>query len=326
MRHVTSKPHHLHGIRVILFGISLVALCLVRVDTQLLAQTGKTGSVLAYATNTSRSDLATYTNNARAQNGLAALSMNDKLNSSSQAKANDMIARDYWAHNTPDGTQPWWFFDQAGYKYSNAGENLAYGFADSTSTVAAWMNSPAHRANVLGSFTEVGFGIASGANYQGGENTVVVAHYGTPAAVPAPAPPAPAPHVQSSTPAPQTPAVTAPAAETPAPTATPTTPAAQETTKPEAKSTPMTPVKTAAESTAIPLWRSFQGGAIPFVGIISLLLLAAVGVGYGLTHRSLVRHALVTGERYALHHPAIDALALAIVTLLVLLTTVGRIN
>ncbi len=323
MRSVLSKPHHLHGIRVILFGISLVALCLVRVDVQLLTPTTSAGSVLAYATNTSRSDLATYTNNARSQNGLGGFSLNDKLNNSAQAKANDMIARDYWAHNTPDGTLPWWFFEQAGYNYSSAGENLAYGFSDSASTVNGWMNSPAHKANILGAFTEVGFGIASGANYQGGENTVVVAHYGTPAAPPPP-PPAPAPQVQSTAPtATPTAPTPAPAAETPA-AETPTTSTPQSTAK-ETKTESKAPVATATAGKSVPLWQTFQGGSIPLVGVISLLLLSVVAVGYGLTHRSLMRHALITSENYALHHPAIDLLALAIVTLLVLLTTVGRV-
>lgn len=316
-----SKPHHLHGIRVILFGISLVALCLVRVDAQLLTHANTRGSVLAYATNVSRGELVSYTNNARAQNGLGNLSQNGQLNNSAQAKANDMIARDYWSHNTPDGTQPWWFFSQAGYNYSNAGENLAYGFADSASTVTGWMNSPSHKANILGAYVDVGFGIANGANYQGGENTVVVAHYGTPVAPPPP--PAPAPQVQSSAPPAETPATPTPAAEIPA--EAPSTPAAEEAKK-EDKTPPKTPVVTAPTSTSIPLWQSFRGGTIPLVGVVSLLLLAIAAVGYGLTHRALMRHALITSENYALHHPAIDLMVLTIIALLVLLTTVGRVG
>jgi hypothetical protein len=320
-----SKTHHLHGIRVILFGVLLIALCLVRIDFRSFATASPQGNVLAYATNMSVSDLTTYTNSARSANGLGNLSLNGKLNSSAQSKANDMIARDYWSHNTPDGVQPWWFFTQAGYSYSNAGENLAYGFSDSSSTVDAWMNSPGHRANILGSYTEVGFGIASGANYQGGENTVVVAHYATPASpppAPAPAAPvAPTPQTQSAQPAPA-PTPT----ETPAPTPTTTTPT-QETPKPTDKQKPATqpPVNTSETASDVPLWKSFQGGTVPIVAAISLFLLSAAGVGYGLTHRSLVRHAVITGEQYALHHPLVDLTVLATVTLLVLLTTTGRL-
>lgn len=318
-------PHHLHGIRVILFGVLLIALGVMRLNTDLIAVVPAKGSVLAYATNVSIGDLIAYTNNARAQNGLGALSNNQKLNNSAQSKANDMIARDYWSHNTPDGTQPWWFFTQAGYSYTNAGENLAYGFSDSASTVDAWMNSAGHRANILGSYTEIGIGIASGANYQGGENTVVVAHYATPAA-PAPPPAAPTPQVQSTTPqapaAPQTPPATPAPTETTPVAETPKTPQK----KTETNQTPKTPVSTPTASTSIPLWRTFQGGNVPLIGIISLSLLVLAAMGYALTHRALVRHAVLVGETYALHHPVLDVSVLIVVGLLVMLSTVARIG
>lgn len=325
MRLKLSKPHHLHGIRVILFGVSLLALCLVRIDFRTLAPIDNSGNVLAYATNVSVGDLASYTNAARAANGLGALSINGVLNSSAQTKADDMINRNYWSHNTPDGTQPWWFFTNAGYQYTNAGENLAYGFADSNTTVNAWMNSPGHRANILGAFTEVGFGIASGANYQGGENTVVVAHYATPQAPPpAPVPSAPT-QAQPTTLPSETPVETTPAAEQPAQESSPAS--EPNTTKEQTPvEKPANPVVTAPTTTNVPLWKTFQGGAVPVVAAISLLLLCIAGVGYGLTHRSLVRHALITGEQYALHHPLIDLTVLAIITLLVLFTTAGRVG
>lgn len=323
-----THPHHLHGIRVILFGVLLVALGLMHLKTNIVATVpAATGSVLAYATNVSISDIIGYTNTARSQNGLGTLSNSQKLNNSAQSKANDMIARDYWSHNTPDGTQPWWFFTNAGYSYSNAGENLAYGFSDSASTVDAWMNSAGHRANILGSYTEIGIGIASGANYQGGENTVVVAHYATPAAPPPP-PAAPvAPQVQS-TPAPAPAAPSAPSTPTPAEPTTPTEQNKQEPDKKPVENTavPKTPVSTPTASTSIPLWQTFQGGNIPLIGIISLSLLVLAGIGYGLTHRALLRHAVLAGENYALHHPILDVSILIVVALLVMLTTVARIG
>ena len=43
------------------------------------------------------------------------------------------------------------------------------------------MASPTHRDNILlPAYEEIGFGVANGANYQGNENTVVVAMYGDP--------------------------------------------------------------------------------------------------------------------------------------------------
>lgn len=139
-------------------------------------------AVLGYAATTSVSSLVQETNVRRTSEGLATLSLNNKLNEAAQAKANDMAARNYWSHNTPEGNPPWLFFGNAGYAYSAAGENLAYGFDTSDATVAAWMNSPGHRANILNNdFTEVGFGIAHVKDYQNsGEQTVIVAMYGAP--------------------------------------------------------------------------------------------------------------------------------------------------
>ncbi len=87
----------------------------------------KSQDVLAISTNTTVSALLQFTNQERAIAGAPALTLNSKLNSSAQAKANDMVATNYWAHNRPDGTPPWNFFSNAGYSGSKLGENLAYG-------------------------------------------------------------------------------------------------------------------------------------------------------------------------------------------------------
>ena len=43
----------------------------------------------------------------RVKAGLGALAVNQLLNQSACLKADDMIAKNYWAHTSPDGTQPW---------------------------------------------------------------------------------------------------------------------------------------------------------------------------------------------------------------------------
>lgn len=138
--------------------------------------------VLAYATEMSVEGLLSATNASRSANGAGGLTVNAKLAAAAQAKANDMAARNYWSHNTPDGNPPWVFISNAGYSYDQAGENLAYGFANSVDTVKGWMNSPSHRENMLKkAFTEVGFGFTNAANYNNdGQETIIVAMYGTP--------------------------------------------------------------------------------------------------------------------------------------------------
>jgi len=139
--------------------------------------------VLGDNTNISASTLLVDTNSYRAQDNKSTLSLNNDLMLAAQNKANDMVARDYWSHNTPTGIPPWTFITNAGYVYQSAGENLAYGFISSQDVLSAWMNSAEHRDNILNSnFQNVGFGIAYSSNYQGkGPETIIVAEYGQPA-------------------------------------------------------------------------------------------------------------------------------------------------
>jgi len=51
--------------------------------------------------------------------------------------------------------------EAAGYAWNVLGENLALGYPDAQSAVAAWMRSPGHRANILGdSYSETGVVLA----------------------------------------------------------------------------------------------------------------------------------------------------------------------
>jgi uncharacterized protein YkwD len=130
------------------------------------------------------STLVELTNTERANDNQKILILNDTLTRAAQAKAEDMASRHYFAHNSPDGREPWWWFQQAGYAYTYAGENLAIDFNDSTAVIDAWMNSPKHRENILkGQYTQIGIGIAQG-DYDGHATTFVVQFFGTPAASP----------------------------------------------------------------------------------------------------------------------------------------------
>lgn len=126
--------------------------------------------------------LTNLTNEARGRNSLPALAVSPILTEAAQLKAEDMAGKGYFAHNSPDGRTPWYWFKAVGYNYVFAGENLAVNFSDSQQVSDAWMRSPTHQANVVGkSYTEMGTGIASG-RYKGRETVFVVQHYGTPKA------------------------------------------------------------------------------------------------------------------------------------------------
>ncbi len=125
--------------------------------------------------------LVDLANDDRGANSLGGLAINPVLSAAAQAKANDMAAKGYFAHVSPEGINSWYWFTQAGYKFSYAGENLAVDFSDSIDVERAWMNSPTHRANILnGHFTEIGIATAQG-TYRGRPTTFVVQMFGAPA-------------------------------------------------------------------------------------------------------------------------------------------------
>lgn len=330
------SKHHIHAIRVVLLGLLLIAVGLVRIDANAFPSLTKP-SVLSYATSMSRGELFAAANASRAANGLGAFVLNGQLNNSAQAKAQHMANGDYWAHVAPDGTQPWYFFEAAGYSYTRAGENLAYGFSTSYSTNDGWMNSPSHRANILGDYAEVGFGIVNAPSFQGGENTIVVAHYGTqpsytpPAPTPAPAP-APPPSAQAAGSASgSSPTPTSPTTQQPQ---EPTTPAAN----PNNKEPEQIPTPTAEEVVApiapvatgyiknVSVLENMRSGVIPGVATVSLALTIVTAFGYALSHRALMKHSFATGEQFVISHPTFDAFALIVALTLILTTTAARLQ
>ncbi|HEY4502080.1 MAG TPA: CAP domain-containing protein [Candidatus Paceibacterota bacterium] len=127
-----------------------------------------------------RSDVISYTEQARLGEGGGVLQENDLLNAAAQAKAEDMAARGYFSHTGPDGESPWTWVARAGYDYVYAGENLAVRFDDSKEVVDAWMASPTHRANIVKpQYQEIGVGLAEG-TYKGGPATFVVQFFASP--------------------------------------------------------------------------------------------------------------------------------------------------
>lgn len=146
-------------------------------------------SILGFASNITPEKVIEITNQKRAEKGLDPLKNNSLLNEIAQRKAGDMFAFNYWAHNSPSGRDPWTFFQEVGYKYIYAGENLARDFMNSESVVEAWMNSPSHRDNILNpNYKEIGLAVVNG-TINGVETTLVIQSFGTPTpAVPSIAP------------------------------------------------------------------------------------------------------------------------------------------
>ncbi len=125
--------------------------------------------------------LGNLTNVERASAHLAILTENPELDRVATLKAEDMARKSYFSHTSPEGLTPWYWFDQVGYDYEYAGENLAIDFTDSHDVTNAWMNSPTHRANIVkAAYTEIGTGVASG-TFEGVATVFVAQVYAKPA-------------------------------------------------------------------------------------------------------------------------------------------------
>ena len=283
--------------------------------------TGK-HSVLGYATDMSVQSLLDDTNAQRTADGENALNLNSELDSAAQTKANDMIARDYWSHNTPDGETPWTFITNAGYSYQTAGENLAYGFDTASDTLTGWMNSPEHKANILNSsYVDVGFGFANGANYQGsGPETVVVAEYASPAApsvaVTTPTQSTPV-QIRSTAPAP---AATTPATTTPTPQPTTSTPVATPVSSSAGGAASSATPKIEPASKPVARIQLLTGGQAPWSAFAVSLIASVAILVFMLRHGLAWRRVWVKSEAFVLKHPFLDTAFVAIATLGFILT------
>jgi hypothetical protein len=330
-KHNDHRPHLIRA-----HGLAVMAVLLVAVQVAAYVAVpasarpgGQLGHVLAYATDITPVDLFNQTNQQRIANGLPALHLDSRLNQSASLKAADMFQYDYWAHVNPtNGTQPWYWFQQAGYSYQYAGENLAKDFDTTAGVMQGWMNSPGHRANILNAnYTDVGFAVQNGNLTHGdgtpgdGPTTLVVAHYGstagaaiaaaTPAATPKPAVKAAA----APTPAP-TPAATPIPTLAPTPIATPV---------PTPKPTPpvvrgeITPATSAPNPVSYSLFRplsflrTLSWNILVTIGLLLLLL-----VVYAATHLTVWRRGLTRwrSSHYRLYAAAqLSGLTIAIILL-----------
>jgi uncharacterized protein YkwD len=99
----------------------------------------------------------------RAKVGLSALSAQEQIYSAAQLHSSDMACNNYLSHTGLDGSTVGERTQRQGYSWSSVGENIAAGYSSPESVVQGWMNSPGHKANILGaSYTEIGIGYAFG--------------------------------------------------------------------------------------------------------------------------------------------------------------------
>jgi uncharacterized protein YkwD len=174
------RPSNNHKAK-ILHSSSLLVIAVMMVFFQVVMNfvSSSKNNILGYASQIAPAEVVRLTNIKRSEAGLSPLVLNQVLSNAAYSKGQDMINRDYWAHVSPDGTQPWKFFKDFGYSYRYAGENLARDFSSASSAVDAWMNSPTHKENMLNpKYKEIGIGVIEG-DLAGSDTTIIVQFFGS---------------------------------------------------------------------------------------------------------------------------------------------------
>lgn len=166
------KPHLLRERSVIvLASIALILFCTSLGSSYILNKTDFGAAVLPAV-------LVDMTNTQRLAEGGKILAVNPTLEAAALMKAKDMAENQYFAHTSPTGLTPWYWFTKAGYRFVYAGENLAVNFTESIDVKNAWVASPSHHANLISDkFDEVGIATYQGI-YEGQPTTFVVQLFG----------------------------------------------------------------------------------------------------------------------------------------------------
>lgn len=126
------------------------------------------------------SSLYSLINAHRKEKQLSSLRVNQALELSSRKKLEDMRVHNYWRHENTQGVMDWSIFDQSGYHYSVAGENLSFANNSAWSVFDSWVNSPIHNEQLLkAEYEDMGVAIDC-ENYResGEKKCAVVLHLG----------------------------------------------------------------------------------------------------------------------------------------------------
>ena len=101
------------------------------------------------------SDILYYTNKAREEAGVPALTLNQALCDTADARSLECISS--YSHNRPDGKAFYTAAEEKGVSYRWLGENLGKGYKTGKAAVDGWLASPKHRENLLDSrYKEIG--------------------------------------------------------------------------------------------------------------------------------------------------------------------------
>jgi uncharacterized protein YkwD len=134
-----------------------------------------TAAIAANSATTLERRVLDLVNVERAKAHLPALKPDDRLSAIARAHSRDMARRHFFGHVNPDGEDPTTRGRRAGYECRKSlGDRIRTGLAENLyeasgtarkdiehASVAGWMKSPPHRANMLEkTYTSTGVGVA----------------------------------------------------------------------------------------------------------------------------------------------------------------------
>ena len=131
------------------------------------------------------------TNFARRRAGMGGLDGAAELDRSADDKSSDILRCDSFSHYAC-GRQFTYWMERTGYipaRCWRAGENIAWGAGeagDVRSMFSAWVHSPEHLANILGSYSQIGIGLQVGSFDGHSDVSVWTQHFGSHCGPPSP--------------------------------------------------------------------------------------------------------------------------------------------
>jgi uncharacterized protein YkwD len=108
-----------------------------------------------------RAEVLAAHNRIREEAKLPPLTVSPKLQAAAEAHAKDMAAHKKMSHTGSDGTTVVERTKTRNYRYFRIGENIAHGRYNTARLMKGWMDSPPHKRNILGSFSQIGVACAT---------------------------------------------------------------------------------------------------------------------------------------------------------------------
>lgn len=149
-------------------------------DPQLVTRSNQRQAPAAAPATLEKEKIYLLINSHRKDHDLIPLRVNPLLEQSAQSKIEDMNINKYWRHEDTDNLKSWHMIRQAGYNFSQAGENLAFGLNTPWGVFDGWVQSPTHNTEMLNqNYEDMGLAVDC-QSYQTAEQAscVVVLHLG----------------------------------------------------------------------------------------------------------------------------------------------------